>query len=846
MPNPFIRSVARKLGKGVPVENSVLTRAAYALERKMGRILGAGGAPGGTKVSRAYHATYPDYVPKIEASGEIRGFQNEAFFGGLQKSASGSYGTHVYGLKDVAQMTAPQRRSFVETFGNLRSLSQETNARIGRLLPDRPGEINTVNRAVHRDLLDYLGESGAAGFNPLATSGGRLWGQRYAAKLANPSRIQGFKQGGMGHGVETGFGSPWDPTSIFRLVADVEILGLPDQPSIYGPGGPMPGGGARVPYQISAVAMKQTGMARPFQYAARSLEELPQFEYAKYQSLQGLGGVGRTGLHPEAIAYIASTRPHETHGAQFIKEFISPYKAEAAKYGVPFVGSEREVMKSVVGGLERGLARPAAGRELLGWNILTADVPWLREAAARAGPDWLGRFETALGGYKQVDVRSQFVSLLEREYEKRGVDIYGTFKRGMVPGTSLGVAANIMGVTPGGTLHGPFVDVSTTEKIYAAMQRGEVPEDIVRRHLGQVAETGTKKSSSLAKGLLTRLGAQAPAPRARGAISAAAVSPTAQADAAGGMISKVREAFPSKLSGHTDQLLKNIFKNKGFRVAGAVAVGLGVASALSGDVSLGDRAKMVASNITNPVAPRREFITSSTLGITSPDQLYQRVVDPAVRERQTDVAFRRNRGTIEAGTAIHDMIARQLVASGAATDAEVYLEDPQNKVFGAVDVMLQGGIPLEIKTVGDKAFSKLTGPRPKDVSQANFYAIASGAQRAAIMYVSRGQPAQRKMFNISADYGMYGQDISRIRQFQSMYGDITSGTPNLSRYRPSILNRMGVGVNPNIPTFPSSVNPIRHHIRSQRSTLPILPQYNRGMTTVNHANAYGSRAERMA
>ena len=108
---------------------------------------------------------------------------------------------------------------------------------------------------------------------------------------------------------------------------------------------------------------------------------------------------------------------------------------------------------------------------------------------------------------------------------------------------------------------------------------------------------------------------------------------------------------------------------------------------------------------------------------------------------------------------------------------------------------------------------------------------------AQIMYVARGEPSRRKVFNISADYTRYTADISRIRDVTERFGGGLAATDPRSResvsYR-GMSNRLGEGVNWHVPRMKRH-NVIRHAIRSQRMS----------RMSGGHPNASGSRSEAM-
>jgi len=248
--------------------------------------------------------------------------------------------------------------------------------------------------------------------------------------------------------------------------------------------------------------------------------------------------------------------------------------------------------------------------------------------------------------------------------------------------------------------------------------------------------------------------------------------------------------------------------------------------------------KGIMNTINNPVARRDDWISASSLTVRRQDQLISRVSNPAYADivnRKTDVQQRRMLEATEGGTAQHTQIERELMKSGIAKDTEVYLEDPTNRVFGHMDVLLASGEPMEIKTVESREFDYLKGPKEEHISQINFDMQVLGVQTGKIMYSARGEPGRRKVFDVTANFGTYAQDIARVRSYQEKYGVMGRGQ-YLSGFRPW-ESMFGGGVNFNVRSA---------KIQSQRSRLPAMSQYNRSTTNKVHPNDMGNRVEAMA
>ena len=118
---------------------------------------------------------------------------------------------------------------------------------------------------------------------------------------------------------------------------------------------------------------------------------------------------------------------------------------------------------------------------------------------------------------------------------------------------------------------------------------------------------------------------------------------------------------------------------------------------------------------------------------------------------------------IRKGEWIHRFVQQRL--QDQILGSEYVVTDSRTGVRGHIDIMLASGIPLEIKTAADAAtLGRLKGPRPAHISQANFYALATGAPYAYIAYFARDNPEQYRMFRIVANQAKMVEDVSNTRQ----------------------------------------------------------------------------------
>lgn len=282
---------------------------------------------------------------------------------------------------------------------------------------------------------------------------------------------------------------------------------------------------------------------------------------------------------------------------------------------------------------------------------------------------------------------------------------------------------------------------------------------------------------------------------------------------------------------------KGIFTKNKTILAAVAGVGAIAYLALSNDESARSTrsaTQSLFSSLTSPNARRDEYISSSTLGMTDPSDILGRVYDPRMMDMQSDTyeQLRRSQGIMSMGDVIHQSIQAGMVNRGEATGSEVYVEDPTNKVFGYIDVMLPSGVPLELKTVSGGQLKKMMSPKEEHISQANFYALAKESQTALLMYISRDDPSQRKVFAVNADPGRYSRDIAAVRNVQASVQHLPSKNAFLSGFRP-LNSWFGGGINYNMP--------MAHHskIEGQRGRLSNLPvsQHMAQQVHYNHPNS---------
>ena len=151
----------------------------------------------------------------------------------------------------------------------------------------------------------------------------------------------------------------------------------------------------------------------------------------------------------------------------------------------------------------------------------------------------------------------------------------------------------------------------------------------------------------------------------------------------------------------------------------------------------------------------KEWLNASTIGYRG-DRLTDHLQNIQSGGELDNAAIRK-------GEWIHRFVQQRL--QDQILGSEYVVTDPRTGVRGHIDIMLASGIPLEIKTAADASTLRgLKGPRPAHISQANFYALATGAPFAYIAYFSRENPEQYRMFRVVANQAKLVEDVARTRE----------------------------------------------------------------------------------
>lgn len=122
--------------------------------------------------------------------------------------------------------------------------------------------------------------------------------------------------------------------------------------------------------------------------------------------------------------------------------------------------------------------------------------------------------------------------------------------------------------------------------------------------------------------------------------------------------------------------------------------------------------------------------------------------------------------TMKAGSKIGAMVEEEMSDLPNFVGSEVELEDRFLGVKGFADTVMHiegEDRPIELKTIDDADFNKLTGPKASHAMQANFYSHALGSQKGYVMYISREDPSKRVTFDVPYDPGSLIAAVEKYR-----------------------------------------------------------------------------------
>jgi len=124
---------------------------------------------------------------------------------------------------------------------------------------------------------------------------------------------------------------------------------------------------------------------------------------------------------------------------------------------------------------------------------------------------------------------------------------------------------------------------------------------------------------------------------------------------------------------------------------------------------------------------------------------------------------------LESGTLMHEKVQDMLAAEGLLVQAEAFISDVKNDISGHVDAIItdgQGGggkRALEIKSINNKAFAQLSGPKEQHVSQVNFYLNRLKLKKGAILYINRENPSEVKLYEMQYNHSLWEEDMEKLQ-----------------------------------------------------------------------------------
>lgn len=131
---------------------------------------------------------------------------------------------------------------------------------------------------------------------------------------------------------------------------------------------------------------------------------------------------------------------------------------------------------------------------------------------------------------------------------------------------------------------------------------------------------------------------------------------------------------------------------------------------------------------------------------------------------------------LDTGSAYHRMVQEHLANIGKICadthfEAEVRIGDAlprarELSIRGSADGVFYtpiGNYLFELKSIGTNALSALRKPKPDHLEQVNTYMYCLELDRGVIMYISRGDPALRKFFNVEFSPELWEKTHKKIR-----------------------------------------------------------------------------------
>jgi hypothetical protein len=121
----------------------------------------------------------------------------------------------------------------------------------------------------------------------------------------------------------------------------------------------------------------------------------------------------------------------------------------------------------------------------------------------------------------------------------------------------------------------------------------------------------------------------------------------------------------------------------------------------------------------------------------------------------------RTEAIMAGGTYFHEVMQDIFGQAGATSEKEVV--DEQLGIVGHIDVVLEGGIPVEVKTISSTGFERLSKPLDAHTSQLNFYIHAQQSQYGYVVYLDGQDISRRKVFRVGYQPGRLIADVEAAR-----------------------------------------------------------------------------------
>lgn len=170
---------------------------------------------------------------------------------------------------------------------------------------------------------------------------------------------------------------------------------------------------------------------------------------------------------------------------------------------------------------------------------------------------------------------------------------------------------------------------------------------------------------------------------------------------------------------------------------------------------------------THPDVKRTMPMRASALGKTETEivQYFTGLISPLAKQ-EFDI--------LEKGTEFHESIQNTLAAEGLLIQAEALVQDVKNDITGHVDAIIRDGKggagrkALEIKTINNDAFQKMSGPKSEHMSQTNFYLRQLKLKNGTIMYVNRENPSEVKTYEVHYSQTMWERDLRKLKKSRAV------------------------------------------------------------------------------